>query len=216
MFNHSKNKQTGGTLLGLILGLVIGLSIAVVVAVMVMKTPTPFSDKQARPDRSTQAATVTDPNQPLYGKRDSVKPIVTNPAPADAGVTGSATGSGITPAAPPVASTAPTSSTRPSDHAPAVPNVLLQKPPTPGAKTDSGQWIYYLQAGAFRSHDDAESTRARLALLGFEAQISERQSDQGTLYRVRLGPFTQLDTTNRMRSKLTDNGVDAAVVRSAK
>jgi cell division protein FtsN len=87
--------------------------------------------------------------------------------------------------------------------------------PKADAKADE-QWIYYLQVGAFRSRDDAESTRARLALLGFEASVSERQSDQGVLYRVRLGPFAQIDATNRVRSKLIDNGVDAAVVRAAR
>ena len=59
-------------------------------------------------------------------------------------------------------------------------------------------------------------TAAKLALLGFEARISERPSDNGTLYRVRVGPFGQLDTMNRMRGKLTDNGVDVAVVRTPK
>lgn len=190
-----KDKQAGGTFLGLILGLVIGLSIAVVVAVMVMKTPIPFISKQARPERAPEAGNgpITDPNQPLYGKREAPK-------------------SG----APDTAAAAPA---QVPAQAPVVENSILEQPKKQEkteAKTDSGQWIYYLQAGAFRSQADADSTRAKLALLGFEAQVTERQSDQGTLYRVRLGPFTQLETMNRIRGKLTDNGVDAAVVRTAK
>jgi len=78
------------------------------------------------------------------------------------------------------------------------------------------KFTYFLQAGAFREQADAENTRARLALMGFSANIAERQSENGTLYRVRIGPFSQLETMNRMRGKLTDNGVDVAVVRVAK
>jgi cell division protein FtsN len=55
-----------------------------------------------------------------------------------------------------------------------------------------------------------------LALLGVEARVSERPGENGTLYRVRVGPFGQLDTMNRMRGKLSDNGVDVAVVRTPK
>ncbi len=198
MFDY-KRKQAGGTFLGLILGLIIGLSIAVVVAVMIMKTPIPFTNKMARPDKPAEAAgAVSDPNQPLYGKRDArTAPPESAAAPA------------------PV----PPNTAQPSEsRAPIVENSLLDKPKTdkPAAGADNGQWIYYLQAGAFRSRDDAESTRAKLALLGFEAQVSERPSDQGTLYRVRLGPYTQMEAVNRTRAKLSDNGVDAAVVRTAK
>ena len=76
--------------------------------------------------------------------------------------------------------------------------------------------LYYLQAGAFRDQNDAESIRAKLALLGFEAHITERTSENGALYRVRIGPLNQLETMNRTRSKLAENGIDAAVIRSAK
>ena len=63
---------------------------------------------------------------------------------------------------------------------------------------------------------DAENIKAKLALLGFEARVTERLSDSGTLYRVRVGPFGQIETMNRTREKLSDNGVDVAVVRSPK
>jgi cell division protein FtsN len=42
------------------------------------------------------------------------------------------------------------------------------------AAAAAGEYIYYLQAGAFRDMSDAENTRAKLALLGFEAAISDR------------------------------------------
>jgi cell division protein FtsN len=77
-------------------------------------------------------------------------------------------------------------------------------------------WTYFLQAGAFNAQGDAEAARAKLALSGVEAQISEKPSPNGVLYRVRIGPFAQLETANRVRGKLSDNGVDVAVVRVAK
>jgi cell division protein FtsN len=52
--------------------------------------------------------------------------------------------------------------------------------------------------------------------MGVEARVTERQSENGTLYRVRVGPFSQLDAMNNVRGKLSDNGVDAAVVRISK
>jgi len=77
-----------------------------------------------------------------------------------------------------------------------------------------GDYIYYLQAGSFRDLSDAESTRAKLALLGFEAAISDHSSDSGVLHRVRLGPYKQVESMNKARAKLLDSGVDVAIVRS--
>jgi cell division protein FtsN len=91
--------------------------------------------------------------------------------------------------------------------------------PQPAAKSDAGgdeKYIYYLQAGAFRETADAESARAKLALLGFEANISDRTTDTGVLHRVRLGPYNQVEAMNKVRSKLSENGIDVAVVRNQK
>jgi cell division protein FtsN len=76
--------------------------------------------------------------------------------------------------------------------------------------------VYFLQAGAFREMSDAENTRAKLALLGFEASISDRASDAGVLHRVRVGPYSQVDSMNKARAKLIDSGVDVAIVRNQK
>jgi cell division protein FtsN len=77
-------------------------------------------------------------------------------------------------------------------------------------------YIYYLQAGAFRDIADAESAKAKLALLGFEASISDRTSDSGVLHRVRMGPYNQVEAMNKARAKLQDSGVDVAIVRNQK
>ena len=72
---------------------------------------------------------------------------------------------------------------------------------------------FLLQAGAFRTPDDADSMRARLALLGFDARIFPREQDGTTLYRVRLGPYGNLEDVNRIRKTMAENGIDVQLVR---
>jgi cell division protein FtsN len=72
---------------------------------------------------------------------------------------------------------------------------------------------FLLQAGAFRTADDADSMRARLALLGFDARVFPREQDGTTLYRVRLGPYGNLEDVNRIRKTMAENGIDVQLVR---
>lgn len=198
----NNRKQAGGTLLGLIVGLIIGLGIAVAVALVIFKTPLPFTNKGGS-DKAIQspAGEMADPNKPLYGKKPPVNQVQPGePAPTVAEES----------IKPPVVDKATQAKEKALEKAEAV--------KTEAAKAESAdeKWIYYLQAGAFRETADAESMKAKLALLGFEASVSERQADTGTLHRVRIGPFGQLETMNRVRGKLSDNGIDVAVVRIGK
>jgi cell division protein FtsN len=72
---------------------------------------------------------------------------------------------------------------------------------------------FLLQAGAFRNSEDADSMRARLALLGLDAKVFPREQDGTTLYRVRLGPYGNLEDVNRIRKKMAENGIDVQLVR---
>jgi cell division protein FtsN len=72
---------------------------------------------------------------------------------------------------------------------------------------------FLLQAGAFRSPDDADAMRARLALLGFDSKVFPREQDGVTLYRVRLGPYGNLDDVNRIRKTMAENGIDVQLIR---
>ncbi|GGI18976.1 SPOR domain-containing protein [Oxalicibacterium faecigallinarum] len=195
--NKKLKQQAGGTLLGLILGLIIGLGIAVGVALMISKTPLPFTNKATPSDRiNSQTGEPVDPNKSMYSKR-AAPPVTT----------------GVDPA--------PPSSTVTEDSVKAQPVERVspgtQKAEAAAKAEDADEkWIYYLQAGAFRERADAESMRAKLALIGLEANISERQAETGTLHRVRVGPFGQMETMNRVRTKLSDNGIDVAVVRIGK
>ena len=73
--------------------------------------------------------------------------------------------------------------------------------------------VYLLQAGAFRQLSDAESMRARLALLGYEGRIQQALVNDETVYRVRVGPYNALDTMNLARAELAGSGIEVSVVR---
>ncbi len=213
------SKQGGGTVLGLIVGLIVGLAIAVVVALTINKTTLPFLSKSAKPDRvELTPGQASDPNKPLYGNKAAAREAAkdfANAAPAADVVPPNAADPQAAKNAAAKEVSLPPNTEKIKKSELAKPGEV--KPDGTVAKAESDEkWTYFLQAGAFREESDAESARAKLALLGFEARISERPSDNGTLYRVRVGPFGQLDTMNRMRGKLTDNGVDVAVVRTPK
>lgn len=222
--NAKYHKQAGGTLLGLILGLIVGLGIAVGVALMITKSPIPFVNKVARPERADPTpAQAADPNRPLYGNRDIARDAARDQQQSQTPVPpNTAAAQPVPPTAPAPQASAPAASATPAPSksetrtADAKPSAAT--PPASASKSDTNddKWTYFLQTGAFRDQADAESARAKLALLGFEAKVTERTADSGVLYRVRIGPFEHADAMNRTRSKLSDNGVDAAIVRIPK
>ena len=215
-------RQRGSTLTGIIIGLIIGLGIAVAVALVITKGQSPFTDRSNKMGRPAdlEPSQASDPNKPLYGNRDAAREAnrqiaerASRPAPepapapapaaADADPLGQAIAGmqgGATPAAPAAPAAAPAT---PAPAATAA---------APAAGGDG--YIYYLQAGAFREMSDAENTRAKLALLGFEAAITDRSTDSGVLHRVRVGPYSGQESANKARAKLLDSGIDVAVVRS--
>ena len=75
---------------------------------------------------------------------------------------------------------------------------------------------YFLQVGAYKTSSDAEQQRARLAFQGFESKVSQRDAGGVTYYRVRIGPFGKFDEMNSTRQRLSDAGIDTAVIRFSK
>lgn len=226
-------RQQGGTILGIIIGLVIGLGIALGVAMTINKTPMPFTDKVGRQNKADSSPNqITDLNKPLYGNKAAAKAAAKEFAkePAEAVQVNATAQPGDAKAN---AKVDAKDSKMPVVDLAALVDKLKKsegKPPevktadiknddaiakAAAAKSDE-KWNYYLQAGAFRDQSDAEALRAKLALMGVEAKVSERQSENGSLYRVRVGPYVQIEAMNKVRSKLSDNGVDAGVVRIAK
>ncbi|MBJ7314206.1 SPOR domain-containing protein [Rugamonas sp. CCM 8940] len=227
-------RQQGNTLVGIIIGLVIGLVIAVIVALAITKGATPFTDKSGRNGKSNEptAGQVADPNKPMYGNkepaREAAKDFVREAKPETKAEAKPETRAETQPEpkAPARVEVKPEPKAPAADPLQAVVDRITPppktaaaaaaKPATAPAAAGDEKYTYYLQAGAFREIGDAESARAKLALLGFEASISDRSTDTGVLHRVRMGPFNQVESMNRVRSKLSENGVDVAVVRNQK
>ena len=76
------------------------------------------------------------------------------------------------------------------------------------AKTDS----YILQAGSFREFKDADSLRAKLALMGIESKVEKAQVGNVTWNRVKMGPYTQMASVSTIRTRLRENGIDVIVI----
>ncbi len=234
-----RSRQQGNTFVGIVIGLVIGLTVAVVVALVINKGASPFTDK-GRSNKSTEttAGQAADPNKPMYGNKEAARAAakdIGRDAPAAAPApTPAPAPAPKAPAADPLQAVVDRIQGAAADK-PKTPPSASNVTPTPVAKTPANtaaptpsaaaaapanggdeKYIYYLQAGAFREVADAESARAKLALLGFEANLSDRTTDTGVLHRVRIGPFNQVEAMNKVRSKLSENGVDVAVVRNQK
>ncbi|WP_321924427.1 SPOR domain-containing protein [Burkholderia sp. BCC1998] len=96
--------------------------------------------------------------------------------------------------------------------APSATSAAAAKPPT-ASDANTG---YFLQVGAYKTEGDAEQQRARLGFQGFESKVSKRDVSGVTYFRVRVGPFSKFEDMNSARQRLSDAGVDTAVIRFTK
>ena len=232
--------QRGGTFLGLVIGVVLGLGAALGVAIYVSKVPVPFLSRYQARNPALDAAEAQknrdwDPNSAFAGKRGG-KAADGNTAPTGNGattvapVTAPATDSGAAAqsnaAAPAPAYGSKTQSADPlgdlararsgtpaagggaSVTASATPATVV--PPAPTADPFS----YFVQVGAFRTNADADAQRARLAIMGWEARVTEREQSGRTVFRVRVGPFTRRDDADELKQKLDVAGMESSLVRA--
>ncbi len=185
--------KSGNSLgVGILAGMVIGASLAAGVVWFLKRSPSPFVNKEqpvlAQPD-TTKPATPAVTAQPAVtgdGKqRFQFYKILTDKQKATA----------VAPA-------------RPADQA----KTADKNPP---AKSQSAAYEpQILQAGSFPNVNDAENLKAKLALLGVEANIQTAAiKDKGVWYRVRMGPYKNADELNRARGFLKQNGVDSTPMR---
>ena len=203
-------QQLGGTVFGFVIGIVVGLGAALAVAVYVTKVPIPFLNKGQSRNADQDVAESRknkdwDPNAPLYGK---------NPAKPNLPATPSDTASALL----------PMTGVNPAEVAdkfkvkPDARPVLSADPLGDLAKARSAQaavepFLYFVQVGAFRSPDDAESQRAELSLSGVEAKVTEREQTGRTVFRVRVGPFDKKEEADKTKEKLDAVGLETALVR---
>jgi cell division protein FtsN len=197
--------------LGIIIGVVLGLAAALAVAVYVTKVPVPFLNRgQGRTAEQDAAETRKnrdwDPNAPLYGKNPA------KPLPPAAGV--------VVPAPPVATIPGPAPLPEPGAKPGAKPGKSAADPlgdlatarsTSPSANADP--FLYFVQAGAFRTPEDAEAQRAKLSLMGIEARVTEREQSGRQVFRVRVGPFDKKEDADRQKEKLEAGGVETALVR---
>jgi len=181
-------------IVGIIIGVVIGLAAALAVAVYVTKVPIPFLNKATYRSAEQDAAETRknrdwDPNAPLYGKNPAkplpAAPVATIPAP----------------------DTAAAAKGRPADP---LGDFAAARSGT-GANADP--FFYFVQAGAFRTPQDAEAQRAKLSLMGVEAKVTEREQSGRQVFRVRVGPFDNKEDADRQKERIEAGGFETALVR---
>ncbi|MDD2881162.1 MAG: SPOR domain-containing protein [Rhodoferax sp.] len=216
MNGRTLTRQRGGTFLGFIVGLVVGLGVALVVAVYITKVPVPFVNKMGNHTPEKDASELQknkdwDPNTPLYGKNPAkpVLPAETTVPSESAPVAGPAS-SPVTPSA--KADAKP--EFKPAVTGDPLGDLAKSRLATKdGAAAAAEPFTYFVQAGAFRTREDAESQRAKLSLAGIEAKVSEREQAGRTVYRVRTGPFDKREEADKSKARLDALSIETALVR---
>jgi cell division protein FtsN len=221
MSGRYSRQQRGGTFLGFVAGLVVGLGLALAVAVYVTKVPIPFVNKIGSHSAEKDATEVQknkdwDPNTPLYGK-NPVKPAGPSETVLAPTVPESAASAPVKVAAPTAALASAAARSKP-ELKPAVTGDPLgelakERVAAKEAAPTAEPFTYFVQVGAFRTVEDAESQRAKLSLAGIETKISEREQAGRTVYRVRTGPYDNREEADKAKAKLDGLGIDTALVR---
>jgi cell division protein FtsN len=222
-----KKKQLGGTILGFILGVIVGLGAALAVAVYVTKVPVPFLNKGGARGAEQDAAEAQknkdwDPNSPLRSRasaKAAAQAAAAASAPAASGSVTSTRAAATAPdpkaaaaSAPKVAASKPekTDTAKPAASADPLGDLAKAKAAESGG---ADPYDYFVQAGAFRTQADADAQRAKLAMMGWEARVSEREQNGRPVFRVRVGPFAKRDDAAALKDKLDGTGVESALVR---
>ena len=92
------------------------------------------------------------------------------------------------------------------------PRVSQTPPPSRQEKAS-----YILQMGSFRKYQDADRLKARLALIGIEAEIQKVSiNNRDTYHRVRSGPYHSQTQLNNARKLANQNSITSLVIKLKK
>jgi cell division protein FtsN len=211
--NNPPPRDNGRTahplLLGMIIGLLMGIVIALAVALWLNRLSNPFVEKgkpveplakigPAQPPKPEEKGAA---EKPAAEKPAAEKPRTDRPRfefytmlPGEKEVTDKE---------------AKAAAAKPKDSAKGGPGSSPSQP-----KPHTGE-NYWLQAGAFGEEKDADNLKAKIALSGLEAAVKPADiPGKGTLFRVRLGPYQSLEDANRIKTALSQNGVDVTIIRT--
>ncbi|MEO8343093.1 MAG: SPOR domain-containing protein [Gallionella sp.] len=188
-------RQAGNALwTGIFVGVLVGVCMAAGVAWYLMKSPSPFTNKEPPKPDLTKPATSAATEKPAApsgeGKqRFDFYKVLTDKKDA-------------------------TVSTKPTDK-PQGAKSTSAKSQAANSKPAVAYEPQILQAGSFASVNEAENLKAKLALLGVEANIQTATiPDKGVWYRVRVGPYKSAGEMNHARGFLKQNGVESTPMRA--
>lgn len=180
-------KSAGGTLIGMFIGLVLGVCIAAGVVWYINKAPLPFNQNVQNGGTRPASATTSQepkalpgkPGDPAMEKRFQFYDIL--PGKADAVPEKAAT-------------------TTPADKPESKPEAKAGK---------ESRSPLFLQAGSFSNAEDADNQKVKLAFMGIESTVQQVMIEDRTWYRVRIGPYFQLEELNKTRASLAKSGIEA-------
>ena len=184
-------KSAGGTLIGMFIGLVLGVCIAAGVVWYINKAPLPFNQNVQNGDTRPASATTSQepkalpgkPGDPAMEKRFQFYDIL--PGKADAVPEKAAT-------------------TTPADKPESKPEAKAGK---------ESRSPLFLQAGSFSNAEDADNQKVKLAFMGIESTVQQVMIEDRTWYRVRIGPYFQLEELNKTRASLAKSGIEAQLAK---
>ncbi len=195
----AQKKNGGSTLLGVFIGLVIGVLLSLGVVWMLNKSPLPFQNKYEGAPRNGNGGSAEQTPAALPGKPGD-KPAERQRFDFYNILEGKPAAAPAAPAAPGAAK--PAASAVGSAAAP-----VAEAKPAPVE-------IFFLQVGSFQKAADADNLKAKLALTGLDASVQEVAiPDKGTMHRVRVGPYRDVDEMNRARALLTHSGLQGSVIK---
>ena len=72
---------------------------------------------------------------------------------------------------------------------------------------------FIIQVGSFRTPQQADTLKARLALLGIESSVQKVTQSGGVWYRVKSGPYTSFRTVDKLQNRLHHNRIDSIAIK---
>lgn len=186
-------KQGHPLFAGIMIGLVVGLIAAVGIALYINFSPKPFVSRDQTPAVPAKA--------PEKSSVDAQK------TPADAPTASAADKSSKTGGKPRF----DFYTILPGSEEPASAHEAKKATKPESAERDR----QFLQVGSFQAATEADNMKARLALLGMEADIQTVSvPDKGVWHRVRVGPFASDKDVARSRALLEQNKIPASLVKT--
>jgi cell division protein FtsN len=100
------------------------------------------------------------------------------------------------------------------ENQPSIPSAVIEPTaPVPAVKPSV---IFWIQVGTYAEKSSAESQKAQLALQGLQSKITEQKTDTQSTWRVRIGPYAELEDLNVDKNKLDNANISYSVIKANK